>query len=104
MFAALVLLQLRLITLGWEPVTTNVDGSPASISAYEVYRYKAGQPLGNPLAVVDKSKTSYVFLPGSAGTWFFRVKAVSDKGVKSDPSEEAFVSIQLMVYDYGPKR
>lgn len=68
--------------LSWVPPTTNEDGSPATITAFNIY---AGTSAGSLLkiATVGASQTTFTVNGLPAGTHYFAVTAVSDTGAES---------------------
>lgn len=67
------------ISLDWDPVTTDPDGLPVSISSYKVYADHTPQISCSPSHLVGTVSTPGLLLPGIAATadqMFFRVIAV----------------------------
>ena len=78
------------ITLAWDPVTTNVDGTP--IEDLAGYRLYYGTSSGNYTHVIDVGNvTEYTVYNLKSGVYYFAVTAYDVAGNESDFSNEISV-------------
>lgn len=61
--------------LSWVPPTTNEDGSPATITAFNIYAGTSATSLLK-IAIVDASQTTFTVNGLPVGTHYFAVTAV----------------------------
>lgn len=68
--------------LSWSPPSTNTDGSPVSLTGFNIY---VGTSPGNlkPILMVSATDTTTVLNGLLPGTYFFAVAAVSTTGAES---------------------
>ena len=69
-------------TVSWTPPTTNEDGSPVTLSAFNIYVGNAQANL-QPVATVSASQLSYTVNNLPRGVSYFAVTAVSSNGMES---------------------
>lgn len=69
------------MTLEWDPVTTNVDGSPSGAVIYHLYKKS---PTGPYLLLASRIATRYTWQVPQIGTWTFMVRAASKLGESAD--------------------
>lgn len=68
--------------LSWSPPSTNTDGSPVSLTGFNIY---VGTSPGNlrPIRMVGATETTTVVNGLLPGTYFFAVAAISTTGAQS---------------------
>ena len=81
-----------LLSLQWDPVTTNIDGTPCDdLAGYRLY-YGQGSRDYTDFLEVD-NQTTTVTLTLSGGHWCFAVTAFDTSGNESDYSNEVCTDI-----------
>lgn len=71
-------------TLQWQAPTQNTDGTPYNDPAgYKVYWGSQAAALNQTRTIADPATLTYVVQPLAAGTWYFCVAAVNQRGVES---------------------
>jgi hypothetical protein len=71
-------------TLTWTAPTKNTDGSNYTDPAGYRIEYGQSEALGQSRAVPDPAATSYVFTDLAAGTWYFGMRTVNQRGAESE--------------------
>lgn len=82
------------LTLQWDPVTTNVDGSPLTdLAGYNVYQRISSGSYGNPVGNTNSSTVEFL-VPNLSDntTYFFVVKAIDNSNNLSAASDELSVT------------
>lgn len=78
------------LEFAWDKVTLNTDGSPAGTLQYKVYKKPQ---IGAWSHVFTTSVNRYTWLVPSLGRYTFRVTAINEAGLESDPSNEVKVFV-----------
>ena len=74
-------------TLSWTPPTRNIDGSTLNnLAGYRVHYGASERELVNSIQISNPGTTSYTVPNLAAGTYFFAVRAYTNTGAESDPS------------------
>lgn len=76
--------QARPLELGWNPITENVDGTPALNVRYRIYKKTT---LDTFTYIWETKLSRWTWLVPSIGHYEFKISAVTDYGVgeASDP-------------------
>ena len=82
------------VTLTWVPPLTNTDGSALDLAGYRVSYGRSSTSLDQLVQITNPGLTTYVIDNLAQGTWFFSIRAYSDSGAQSDPSNVATKTIQ----------
>jgi hypothetical protein len=83
------------VTLSWTPPTTNTDGTPLlGLNGYIISYGQASGQYTDRLTISNPGITSAVIENLAPATWYFAVRATTDKGSESDDSNEAVKTIQ----------
>lgn len=83
----------RTITLTWDAPVENTDGSPyVDPGGFKVYRKDAG-PVWTEVADIPHAQTTTDRTDVGAGTYCYVVTAYNVKGMESERSNEACVSV-----------
>lgn len=69
------------LTLEWDPVTQNTDGSPSGAVIYHLYKKS---PTGPYIMLASKISTRYTWTVPQLGTWIFTVRALNKHGESLD--------------------
>jgi hypothetical protein len=86
------------LTLEWDPVTKNLDGTPAGPVVYNLYKRGV---VGPPIKLVTKIATTYTWQVPQIGEWFFTVRALSKNGESPD-SNEVHIVVDPCWTEIGP--
>jgi len=74
-------------TVSWQPPTSRTDGSPLTgLSGYRVYYGKSAASLTRVVEITNVGQTSQFIGNLDAGTWYFAVTALCNKGLESPRS------------------
>jgi hypothetical protein len=74
-------------TLSWEPPRRNVDGSPIkNLAGYYIYYGRDSTNLNVTIKIKGPYVTTYTVDKLSPGTYYFRIVAFSDTGIKGSAS------------------
>ena len=83
-------------TLSWTAPTKNTDGSPLlDLSGYEVFWGPRSGEYPYSVEIPNAGVTTYVVENLPAGTHYFAVKALTDRGLASELSNEAMKTISF---------
>lgn len=74
-------------TLSWDAPTTTTQGSAlTNLAGYRIYYGIHGNNLNQTVQVNGVGLQTYVIDNLSSGTWYFAIKAVTNTGIESAPS------------------
>lgn len=79
----------------WEPSTQRVDGTPVTISVYNVY-YGTEPGQFPQFVTVTEGALEYLFEQLAPGAWYFAVTAVDDDGLESGLSAVVSKTIEAV--------
>jgi hypothetical protein len=78
------------VTIGWDPPTDNVDGSPLTdLAGYRVYYGRSPGALSNRLEIANAGATTAVIENLGPATWYFSVAAYTSGNVEGERSAPA---------------
>lgn len=81
-------------TLSWSAPLTRVDGSPlTNLAGYKIEYGRMSGVYDYEIDVDNAGVSAYVVEELVPGEWYFAVAAYDSEGLVSDPSNEAFVTI-----------
>jgi hypothetical protein len=82
------------VSLSWTAPTQNSDGSPlVDLEGYNVHYGTKSQTYSQVIKIANPGLTTYVVQNLSPGTYYFSVSAYNGKGVESNFSSEAAVTV-----------
>jgi hypothetical protein len=82
------------VTLGWQAPTQNTDGSPITdLAGYKIHYGTAPSNYTQIVAVSNAGLSRYVVDNLPRGTYYFTITAYNSKGIESDPSTEASITV-----------
>jgi hypothetical protein len=82
------------VTLTWVPPLTNTDGSALDLAGYRVSYGRSSTSLDQLVQIANPGVTTYMIDNLAQGAWFFSIRAYSNSGAQSDPSNVATKTIQ----------
>jgi len=78
------------VTIGWDPPTDNVDGSPLTdLAGYRVYYGRSPELLSGRLEIANAGATMAVIENLAPATWYFSVAAYTSGNVEGERSTPA---------------
>jgi hypothetical protein len=78
------------VTIGWDPPTDNVDGSPLTdLAGYRVYFGRSPELLSGRLEIANAGATMAVIDNLAPATWYFSVAAYTSGNVEGERSTPA---------------
>ena len=82
------------VTLNWVAPLTNTDGSALDLAGYRVSYGRSATSLDQVAQITNPGLVTYTIDNLAAGTWYFTIRAYSNTGAQSDPSNVASKTIQ----------
>ena len=82
------------VTLNWVAPLTNTDGSALDLAGYRVNYGRSATSLDQVAQITNPGLVTYTIDNLAAGTWYFTIRAYSNTGAQSDPSNVASKTIQ----------
>jgi len=82
-------------TLGWNPPTTNVDGSiPIDLAGFRILYGSSPTALVQTIDIANPGVATYVVQNLTGGPWYFTVRGYSSTGAESVNSNVVLKTIQ----------